>query len=783
MAYHRRLELQPLTVHDSSQLVMEILQKVDQIPDSLQELVVKGAEGNPFYIEELVKMLIEDGVILTREEQWQVEQQRLAEIEIPPTLTGVLQARLEGLPQEERNTLQQASVVGHIFWDDAVDYIGTESIPKDTQSALRTTVDDLSSLRQRELIYHREESAFTDAAEYTFKHALLRDVTYESVLRRVRKAYHGLVAEWLIQHSGERAGEYTGLIADHFELAGKDEQAAIFLYQAGEEVANRYANTEAVDYFSRALALTPLDDLVGCYDLLLAREKVYAIQGNHQAREQDLALLMEIAEALDDTGLRAQVTLHQLIFLYDTGNFPGTIEKTEHAIDLARTAGNAEIEASINLHKGAALWQMGKNEAARHSFEISFAFARKHGFHQIEADSLLGLGNVFGSLGDYESCQSTLEQVLEKYREIGDRRGEAKTLNNLALIWYETIGGYDKAISYFKQTLQLGREIGFRGVEAMVIYNLGSTALEVFDFDGASNYLPEALKIYQEIGDLRMQAVLYKDLGDTEFRTGNIDQAIRFYSQALKRNQEIGAQLSEVSTLIQLVQNYCTLGDFNQAKIYYKQAEKNIKDIDVKWAEAWILIAFSWLMHYTMDNETAKEQSQQALHILGETGSNDIRWNGLIIQGLALENLGKFTQAEDIYKQAVTLGYDTQLQRTTLDALAGLARVSMTGGSVHQALTHLDEILTYLESEAPKVGHPLDGTKEPFHIFYSCYQVLKANDDPRADAILTDAYNLLQTRAANISDEELRDCFLNNVAVNREIVEEYEKNRLGALKT
>ena len=255
---------------------------------------MKGAEGNPFYIEELIKMLVEDGVILTGEEQWQVEPERFAEIDVPDTLTGVLQARLEGLPQEERNTLQQASVVGHIFWDDTVEYITNESTSADTQSALRSTDENLSSLRSRELIYHREESAFTDAAEYTFKHAILRDVTYESVLKRVRKAYHGLVAEWLIQHSGERAGEYTGLIADHLELAGKDEQAAIYLYQAGEGAAKRYANDEAVQYYCRALDLTPEDDLVGRYDLLLAREKVLNIMVTVMLNKQTWLLLKKL---------------------------------------------------------------------------------------------------------------------------------------------------------------------------------------------------------------------------------------------------------------------------------------------------------------------------------------------------------------------------------------------------------------------------------------------------------------------------------------------------------
>jgi len=201
LAYHTRIELRPLTKTKSRGLVNEILKKVDQVPEALQELVLKGAEGNPFYIEELIKMLIEDDVVITGEEPWCVEPDRLAEIDVPDTLTGVLQARLEGLPQEERTTLQQASVVGHIFWDDSVEYISNGSRPTEMQSTLSNTDDTLSSLRARELVYRREESTFTEAAEYTFKHAVLQDVTYESVIKRVRKTYHALVAEWLIQHS------------------------------------------------------------------------------------------------------------------------------------------------------------------------------------------------------------------------------------------------------------------------------------------------------------------------------------------------------------------------------------------------------------------------------------------------------------------------------------------------------------------------------------------------------------------------------------------------------
>ena len=148
--------------------------------------------------------------------------------------------------------LQEASVVGRLFWDQVVAYIhaagdgGGEVVPQ-----------ALSALRDRELVYRREESAFVDSREYLFKHDLLREVTYESVLKRLRKAYHALAADWLIVHSGERIGEYRGLIAEHLLLAGRREQALEYLLAAGEAALASFANSEAEVYFRQALDLAP----------------------------------------------------------------------------------------------------------------------------------------------------------------------------------------------------------------------------------------------------------------------------------------------------------------------------------------------------------------------------------------------------------------------------------------------------------------------------------------------------------------------------------------------
>jgi ABC-type oligopeptide transport system substrate-binding subunit len=250
--FHRRLQLEPLTKRNTRRLLDEILQKVDHVPDTLSELVVAGAEGNPFFVEELIKMLVEDGVIVKGQEEWRVEPSRLIEVRVPSTLRGVLQARLDRLPVQDRSILQQASVVGRLFWDRAVVHINESAVEGVEEAEVLNT---LSALRGREMVFQRETSAFAGAQEYIFKHALLREVTYESLLKRLRRVYHGMVADWLMEQGGDRAGEYTGLIADHLELAGRSEEAADWLLQAGDRARGLYAHQEAIHAYQRALAL------------------------------------------------------------------------------------------------------------------------------------------------------------------------------------------------------------------------------------------------------------------------------------------------------------------------------------------------------------------------------------------------------------------------------------------------------------------------------------------------------------------------------------------------
>ena len=775
LAYHRRLELQPLSKYDSNQLVMEIMRKAQQVPDSMQELVVKGAEGNPFYIEELIKMLVEGGVIITGEEQWLIQPDRLAEVQVPDTLTGVLQARLEGLPNEERTTLQQASVIGQTFWDDAVVYLNSESGQGIEHLPAARTIEDLSSLRARELIYHLEESVFHDAAEYSFKHAVLKDVAYESVLKRVRKAYHGLVAEWLIQNSGERAGEYTGLIADHLELAGKQEQAAIYLYQAGERAAKLYANVEAVGYFTRALDLTTEDDLAGRYDLLLAREKVLDVLGDREAQSTDLADITRIVGILNDPRRQLDVHLRQIGYHLNISDFNHLERFIESAIDLAQDLHDVPSEACIRFYWGRFLWQVNKNEAAISMLEDALKMAQIDNISKLKADILRSLWAVSMSVGEADEQLAYNKLAWETYIQLKDIPGEAATLNNLGTYHVTHVSDFQRAQEYYHQALDLFQKIGDRKGEGLVLYNLGEVAFYQLDLARAVDLYSQSADIWEEVGYSKGNSRTYSDLGLCYFQVGDYKRAAEAFEQGLHIAKLVGITHYEVYALTCMANYYCTLGDYERAENWFERVNAIWDSVEEQDIKIKALIHLSNFKRLTGDQPASLEYCRNVLSIIGDRDHIN-RCEALMCLGHGLIIQGEYEQAEAAYQQAAKFGTKIGRPLQAIEAQAGMVRISLASGDRELAMTQVDEILTYIEANKKPKGssHPLDGTEEPFRILLTCYQVLKSNDDPRASMILQEAYNLLQERAANIHDENLWYCFLNNVAANREIVEAYE---------
>ncbi|HRI18891.1 MAG TPA: AAA family ATPase, partial [Burkholderiaceae bacterium] len=297
----QRIALAPLDADASRGLAGELLRGLVEAPASLVELVTVRAEGNPFYMEELVKMLVDRGAIATEGARWTFDPERLLATQMPSSLTGVLQARLDALPRAERTALQEASVIGHVFWDQALAAL-------DAQAPAA-----LPALLRRELALERDEAMLDDAREFAFSHKLLHDVTYDTVLKRTRRALHARAAAWLAGRSGERASECLAAAAEHFALAGDQAQAARFFVRAAEHARSRFAHEATLAHAARAMALLDGDriDLEGSERLALrwrvlqVREFTLSLLGRRDEQRPVLEAMRQTAAALDDDAARA----------------------------------------------------------------------------------------------------------------------------------------------------------------------------------------------------------------------------------------------------------------------------------------------------------------------------------------------------------------------------------------------------------------------------------------------------------------------------------------------
>ena len=259
------LTLRPLTETQSTALVDALLE-IDDLPDSLRSEILGRAEGNPFFLEEILRRLIDEGAIVRTQDRWVVTSSA-AHVELPDSIHALLAARIDGLPVEEKRVLQEAAVVGRAFWEAA---LGSGRGSGDAAGLLR-------NLERRGLVVARPTSTLLGQVEYLFRHALIRDVAYAAVPKARRAIAHAEVGEWLERLAGERVDEMAELVAYHYRsaVAGADadlawavdperretirHRAFHSLVLAGAGARRRFAVAKAIDLHGQALELAESD--------------------------------------------------------------------------------------------------------------------------------------------------------------------------------------------------------------------------------------------------------------------------------------------------------------------------------------------------------------------------------------------------------------------------------------------------------------------------------------------------------------------------------------------
>lgn len=713
------------------------------LPAAVADLIRARAAGNPFCAEEILLALRDQGVLEVIEEGGQRRclvhgDVTAATHRLPQTVQGIVLARLDQLPPAEQMLLRVGAVIGPRFSYHTLRAVLTSYLPlADTELKARLTWLATLDLTP-------EETPDPDL-RHAFKNIITRDVTYGTMLFTQRRELHRLVAAYYEQRfaldgpgleTGEdptpidiQRADVIHRLAYHYQQAEDQTRERHYATLAGALAAASGANTEALAYLERALALTPPEAHALRRRLLRSREQVYDVLGQRQDQAADLAALAALSDPQDPRA-QAELIIRQAHYAFVTDDFPRALALAAQATALARRAAWPEGETLARHHHGAALIPLARYAEASAHLTHALTLARRHGFTGIEDDCLRDLGLIASHQGDYATARTAYEQALALDRAIGDRRGESATLVRLAAIARE-LGDSPAALHAYEQALALDRATGDRDNAADALRGIGLIAYDRGDYLAARHAYEASLASERATSDREGQAACLAALGMTARALGEWSTAQRALEQALAITQAIGDQR----------------------------------------AEATVRADLALVCHQYGENDLARGHAAAAYALATALGVPAVAATALTRLGHALHRLGDLEAAASAYQEALHQRRALGLPTLALEPLAGLTRLALAQGEVPTAQRWVEELVQTLH-----VGSNAWLDELP-PILLCCYQVLRAAHDPRAAQVLATAYAHLERQAAQIDDPAHRQAFWDDVPAHRALRVAYHTQR------
>jgi len=539
--HFREIILTPLDFSAGSRLVDNLL-AAPGLPGDFRDQILAKAEGNPFYLEEILRSLIDSRVLVQRSGKWEVAQDGPA-IAIPDTVQAVIATRIDGLEKDVREVLQIAAVIGRNF---QVQVLGELC----GLAGLMLTLY-LAELEEHEYI---REVTHDPVLEYTFHQPLVQEVAYNSLLKTRRRELHRRAGEVIEELYRDRPEDSTELLAYQYSRSDDPRKAVLWLFKAGQKAKEHYASEEAIAYFQEAVAilkdgrpgleqeLSRVWDALGevyylkgdydraktCYRdaeqavlqdpkarTRLRRNiaKVDQIQGRYQ---EALAFFDELDQALakgsaEDKVDRVECFTTRCWIYSIQGDFRKAIAEGEAGLSLVesiealndpslmpRKIEKARAQGYLTL--GTAFSNNGETDRAIELFSKYLDLTRKLGDKELIGQACSHLGNEYYIKGDYERALAMYWEYLTLSREIGHKRGIAIASNNMGYV-YAGLGQRDKALELYQLYITSSEEMGYARGIAIGCWNLGGLFLEAGELDKAAGFLERAEKVCQEIGD------------------------------------------------------------------------------------------------------------------------------------------------------------------------------------------------------------------------------------------------------------------------------------------
>jgi len=538
------IELLNLNEEESQSLIKELLQ-IKKIPDLINDIVVEKSEGNPYFIEEFIQMLVNQGVLIKNDDRWAIDSGLDVDL-LPNSLQGLLTARIDRLPPEARLTLRMASVIGRSFPEKVIEFVMADRAPELELLAQLSVLESIGMIRVAKV--HPELT-------YEFEHILLHDAAYRSILDTDRRELHLIVGQAIEQLYSDHKERLASSLAYHYQRGNDRQKALHYLDIAGHLSLEAFAPAEAENYFRQAIDLAEGDEKLA--HLFSDLGEVLAQQSKHREAVQiwEKAIQHFIKLNLPDRLARVYAwSARSAWWGYDPKR---SLEICLEGLEAVEGAVESPDIAYLIHETGRAYLFNNQPEEARSYSEQALEMAERLNAADVQAETLA----TIGILPNVKPQQAIA--ALEKAIEISEANNyfapAARAYINLAAV-IENLGEIRLARDYQKRAIQLGDKSGGLSDEPMINQSIARASMWMGDYKDAEKLIEKMRQktrqknVYLEENTLNLlylEGFLFRLKGEFTVAMGIfndlIDRSrqINDYERALQANRALAEIIVE----------------------------------------------------------------------------------------------------------------------------------------------------------------------------------------------------------------------------------------------
>jgi len=549
------------------------LLEMQQIPHDFTKKLYEESEGNPFFVEEVLKSMVDEGIIDLK--TFKLPSTDLSEIRIPRSIKDVISRRIARLDENSSKVLKYAAIIGNEFSFEVL----LSCVEMDEEDLL----DVIDKLMEAKLIHETEGK---DDEVYRFDHLQIRGVVFDGLSRSRIRIMHKRVATTLEQAYQDRPDEVVYALAKNFSVGKVHEKALKYSLMAAQKALRSYAIEESIKYY--ALTLKALDALEETnernqqkLDILLHLAHIEDMAGESESAMEHLKKSTEIGERLQNPLKVAEAYRRIGHILRERNEWDEATQQYEKSLEISEANDDFHGIADVYRGLGKISWRLGNYDEAKRCIKYCIENATKIDDAGLIGTSHIELGNVFGDTGDYQAAIEEYEKAIEILSKIDELAEIARAYNNMGE-QYKYMGQFEQAIQFYESCISTSEKAGDVRTMSYGLLNAGECYARIGKPEKGKGLVDKAFGILQKLGEKYITSGAYMNYGIIHRELGEFEEAVADFEKAIAIMKEVNVKYDLGITYFEYGILFTKTGEKEKAKQQLLVAKKLFEEVGSK---------------------------------------------------------------------------------------------------------------------------------------------------------------------------------------------------------